>query len=246
MHQPYLSLIIPVYNEAERIGETLQHVLGYLHKQPYTAEVLVVDDGSEDETAAIVARHPVELLRLPSNRGKGAAVREGMLRARGLYRVFTDADLSTPIEELEPLLRELEEGADICIGSRELDPDRLVRPQPSYRRWMGRLFRRLVQWMVFFDLPQLWDIEDTQCGFKGFRAEVADTLFRRARVDGFGFDVEVLYLAARAGYRIVQIPVRWRNDPRSRVRLLRDPWRMLIEIARIRRIHRVCSQIVAR
>lgn len=244
MQQPYLSLIIPAYNEAERIGETLNCVLSYLHRQPYTAEVLVVDDGSEDGTAAVISQYPVRLLRLYPNRGKGAAVREGMLHAYGRYRVFTDADLSTPIEEIDALLRELEQGVDICIGSRELDPGRLLRPQPQYRRWMGRLFRRLVQWIVFFDLPQLWEIEDTQCGFKGFRAEVAEALFRHARVEGFGFDVEVLYLAARAGYRIVQIPVRWRNDPRSRVRLLRDPWRMLIEIAHIRRMHRMCLQSV--
>ncbi|GBD07297.1 Undecaprenyl-phosphate mannosyltransferase [bacterium HR21] len=237
---PYLSLIIPSYNEAQRIGTTLESVLAYLRRQPYAAEVLVVDDGSRDRTPDIVAAYApaVTLVRLPHNRGKGAAVREGMLRARGRYRVFTDADLSTPIEELEPLLEQLEAGADICIGSRELDPSRLLRPQPAYRRWMGRLFRRIVQLLVFFDLPQLRSVEDTQCGFKGFRADVAEKLFAQARVDGFGFDVEILYLAARAGYRIVQIPVRWRNDPRSHIHLLRDPLRMLIEVARIRLLHR--------
>ncbi len=246
--QPYLSLVIPVYNEAERIEGTLTSVIAYLRQQPYTAEVLVVDDGSEDETAEIVSRYypEVELVQLSQNRGKGAAVREGMLRARGRFRVFTDADLSTPIEELEPMLFHLEQDADVCIGSRELDPTQLVRPQPRYRRWMGRLFRRLVQWLVFSDLPLLRAIEDTQCGFKGFRAEVAEALFRQARLDGFGFDVELLYLAARAGYRIVQIPIRWRNDPRSRVHLLRDPFRMLIEIARIRHLHRDSVTLTSR
>lgn len=237
---PYLSLIIPTYNEAERIGATVTAVLEYLRRQPYAAEVLVVDDGSQDRTPEIVAAYApaVTLVRLPRNRGKGAAVREGMLRARGRYRVFTDADLSTPIEELGPLLEQLEAGADICIGSRELDPSRLLHPQPAYRRWMGRVFRRIVQVLVFFDLPQLHSIEDTQCGFKGFRADVAEALFSRARIEGFGFDVEILYLAARAGYRIAQIPVRWRNDPRSHIRLVRDPLRMLIEVARIRLLHR--------
>ncbi|MEN3027493.1 MAG: glycosyltransferase, partial [Chlorobiota bacterium] len=182
------------------------------------------------------------LIRLPANRGKGEAVRVGMLQACGQYRVFTDADLSTPIEELEPMLACLSAGADVCVGSRELDPRRLLRAQPAYRRWMGRLFRRFVQWVVFNDLPALREIEDTQCGFKGFRAEVAEALFRQTRLTGFAFDVEVLYLAARSGYRIVQIPVRWRNDPRSRVHLLRDPLRMLIEVWRIRRLHRDCAR----
>ncbi len=200
----------------------------------------MVDDGSSDGTPDIVAAYvPRVTLRVfERNRGKGAAVREGMLHARGRYRVFTDADLSTPIEELEPLLEQLEAGADICIGSRELDPHRLVRPQPAYRRWMGRIFRRIVHLLVFFDLPQLRGIEDTQCGFKGFRGEVAEKLFAETRIDGFSFDVEILYLAARAGYRIVQIPVRWRDDPRSHVHILRDPLRMLIEVARIRLLHR--------
>jgi dolichyl-phosphate beta-glucosyltransferase len=240
MEEPYLSLIIPAYNEAARIGSTLEQVLSYLQRQPYRSEVLVVDDGSTDGTDAIVAGYEpaVQLIRFATNRGKGAAIREGMLRARGRYRVFTDADLSTPIEELEPMLRHLESDADVCVGSRELEPRLLVRPQPVYRRWMGRIFRRIVQWLVFSDMPQLREIEDTQCGFKGFRAEVAVAIFPRVRLEGFGFDVEVLYLAAQAGYRIVQIPVRWRNDPRSHVRLWRDPLRMLIEVSRIRHLHR--------
>jgi dolichyl-phosphate beta-glucosyltransferase len=242
---PHVSLIIPAYNEADRIGQTLESVLAYLRQQPYTWEVLVVDDGSSDATATIVARYApeVQLLRLPRNRGKGAAVREGMLRARGRYRIFTDADLSTPIEELEPMLHHLTHGADVCIGSREVDPSRLQRPQPAYRRWMGRIFRRIVQWLVFPDMPELRAIEDTQCGFKGFRAEVAEALFSRARIDGFSFDVELLYLAARAGYRIVQIPVRWRNDPRSHIHLLRDSLRMLREVACIRHMHRSCRHM---
>ncbi|MDW8224449.1 MAG: glycosyltransferase family 2 protein [Bacteroidota bacterium] len=242
---PYVSLVIPAYNEAERIGRTLEQVLAYLQHQPYAYEVIVVDDGSQDATAEVVARYvpAVTLLRFQQNRGKGVAVREGMLWARGRYRVFTDADLSTPIEELEPMLGCLESGADMCIGSRELDPSRLLRPQPAYRRWMGRLFRRLVQWLVFRDLPQLREVEDSQCGFKGFRADVAERLFRRARISGFGFDVEILYLAARAGYRISQFPVHWRNDPHSHVHLLRDPLRMLIEVACIRRIHRDHSSL---
>lgn len=245
MAQPHLSLIIPAYNEAGRIGRTLQAVLAYLRQQPYESELIVVDDGSTDGTAELVrcTAPEVLLVQLPRNRGKGAAVRQGMLAARGRYRVFTDADLSTPIEELARMLECLERGADVCVGSRELDPSTVRRPQPAYRRWMGRLFRRLVQWLVFREFPQLRAIEDTQCGFKGFRAEAAERLFRCARLDGFGFDVELLYLAARFGLRIVQIPVLWYNDPHSRVRLLRDPLRMLIEVARIRHLHRhtMCS-----
>ncbi|MEO0150544.1 MAG: glycosyltransferase [candidate division WOR-3 bacterium] len=146
----YVSLIIPAYNEEQRIGETLNKVLSYLEKQTYTWEVIVVDDGSTDKTSEIVSKYNnVKLIKFPHNRGKGAAVREGMLNASGKYRIFTDADLSTPIEDLELMLYHLENGADVCIGSRELDPTKLVLHQPKYRQFIGRLFRKIVDFFRF-------------------------------------------------------------------------------------------------
>ncbi len=228
-----LSLIIPAYNEAARIGRSLQAGLDYLASVPYSWEILVVDDGSSDDTAARVEEFRdsgIRLIRLDRNRGKGAAVRRGMLEGTGERRVFTDADFSTPIEELAPMLAHLDEH-DIAIGSRAVDRSRVEVHQPWYRETMGKIFNLFVQTLA---VP---GIKDTQCGFKGFRGDVAEDVFSRAKSDGFSFDVEALYIARRLGYSIVEFPVRWINDDRSTVNPVTDSIRMFGELMKIRRLH---------
>jgi dolichyl-phosphate beta-glucosyltransferase len=229
----YLSVVIPAYNEELRIGQTLRVIRAYLRQQPFTAEILVVDDGSQDGTAATVnafaaALPPIRLLRNGRNRGKGFSVRQGFLHADGEYLLFSDADLSTPIEEVEKLLAALREPCDIAIGSRALPESRVEVHQPRYREYLGRLFNRCVQ---TFAVP---GIQDTQCGFKCFRRETALAICDRMTAEGFGFDVEMLYLARRLGYRVREVPVVWRNSPQSRVRMWQDPVSMLGDLWRIR------------
>lgn len=230
---PYLTLIIPAYNEEERIGGTLEKVLAFLRLQPYTWELIVVDDGSQDRTAEIVSSFApsVVLYRLTANRGKGAAVRTGMLLAQGQYRAFTDADLSTPIEELGKMLAAFERGADVVIGSRRVDRKLVRKRQPWYREMIGVAGNLLVQ------LVLVRGYQDTQCGFKGCTAPAAIEIFSRAIIDGFAFDIEMIYLATRLGFRIEQIGVEWYNDERSRVRAVRDTMRTLAEVFTIRCHH---------
>lgn len=230
---PYLTLIIPAYNEEERIGGTLEKVLAFLRLQPYTWELIVVDDGSQDRTAEIVSSFApsVVLYRLTANSGKGAAVRTGMLLAQGQYRAFTDADLSTPIEELGKMLAAFERGADVVIGSRRVDRKLVRKRQPWYREMIGVAGNLLVQ------LVLVRGYQDTQCGFKGCTAPAAIEIFSRAIIDGFAFDIEMIYLATRLGFRIEQIGVEWYNDERSRVRAVRDTMRTLAEVFTIRRYH---------
>jgi dolichyl-phosphate beta-glucosyltransferase len=229
----YLSVVIPAYNEELRIGQTLSVIRTYLRQQPFAAEILVVDDGSQDGTAATVrafdaALPPIRLLRNGRNRGKGFSVRRGFLHADGEYLLFSDADLSTPIEEVEKLFAALREPCDIAIGSRALPGARVEIHQPRYREYLGRLFNRCVQ---TFAVP---GIQDTQCGFKCFRRETALAICERMTAEGFGFDVEMLYLARRLGYRVREVPVVWRNSPQSRVRMWHDPVSMLGDLWRIR------------
>jgi len=219
VERPELSLVIPAFDEARRLPGSLATALAFLtaHGRPF--EVIVVDDGSRDDTAGVAAENLAalggrgRLLRLAPNRGKGAAVRTGVRAALGEYVLVSDADLSTPLEELAELERALEAGADIAIGSRALDRRRVLRRQPFARDWSGRLFNLVVQLCV---LP---GIHDTQCGFKLFRRAVVAPVFARARIDGFGFDVESLAIARHLGFRIAEVPVRWRNDADSRVSL---------------------------
>jgi dolichyl-phosphate beta-glucosyltransferase len=232
-----LSVVIPAFNEERRIGPTLERILEYLGSGRWTAEVLVVIDGSGDRTADVVRglptrAVPVVVLDAGVNRGKGACVRRGMLAARGALRLFTDADLSTPIEEVERLVRAVDRGYDVAIGSRRLVGSRIALPQPWWRRLMGRAFAWCVQRMA---VP---DIQDTQCGFKLFSARAAERIFPRQRIDEFGFDVEVLWIARRLGYRVAEVPVTWRDDPRSTVRPVVDSLRMLSDLVRIRRADR--------
>ena len=215
MSHPRLSVVIPSFNEAQRLPATLAHVRAHLDARGEAYEVLVVDDGSTDGTADVAraARGPVRVLRHAQNRGKGHAVRAGMLAAAGDRRLMTDADLSTPIEELPRLEAELDGGFDVAIGSRAVAGARVEVHQPLYREAMGRLFNRLVQTLL---LPGL---HDTQCGFKLWSADAATAAFAACRLDGFSFDVEALYVARRRGLRIAELPVVWRNDVASRVGL---------------------------
>jgi dolichyl-phosphate beta-glucosyltransferase len=210
-----LSVIVPAYNEAGRLPATLARVRAYLQDLGREHEILVVDDGSADTTAQVAraAGADVRVLRHETNRGKGYAVRRGMLAATGTRRLITDADLSTPIEELVKLEAEIEHGFDIAIGSRAVAGALIEVHQPAYREAMGRLFNLLVQALL---LPGLCD---TQCGFKLFTARAAEAAFSPCRLDGFSFDVEALYVARRRGLRIVEVPVVWRNDTASRVSL---------------------------
>lgn len=230
LNDPDVSFIVPVYNEELRLTPCLEQVLPFLRTQPFRWEVIVSDDGSRDGTVKIAesfARQCPELriLRLP-HRGKGHAVRQGMLQARGRWRFFSDVDLSVPIEDLPPFLPVLER-ADVAIGSREV-PGAARYNEPGYRHLMGRVYNLLVRIVL---LPA---VQDTQCGFKAFGQEAAVALFSRQEIEDFGFDIEVLYLARRFGYRVVEVPVHWTYGARSSVRPLRDSWRMFRDIWRVR------------
>jgi dolichyl-phosphate beta-glucosyltransferase len=217
-----LSLIIPAFNEALRIGPTLRCAHRFLAARPSSFEIIVVDDGSTDDTVALVTALASELpgLRVlcsPANRGKGHAVRLGMRATTGSIRVFADADGSTPIDELDSLLQALASGADIAIGSRYLAASRVMRPQPWPRRVWSRLVNRVVQRVL---LP---GIADTHCGFKAFTAAAAAHTFAACTVDGWSFDLEVLARARAYGFCIQEVPVRWENDARSKARLQQLP-----------------------
>ena len=235
MSTPTVSVIIPAFNEAERISSSLEKALDYLRTRQYSWEIIVVDDGSSDDTVRVVRHYEpdVRTIALGVNRGKGAAVRPGMLAAQGEYRVFTDADFSTPITELPKILRELENGADICIGSRRLDPTSLKKHQPWYREAIGLMGNKIISAVLFSG------IEDTQCGFKGATAHATQMIFSSMKIDGFGFDAEMLFLAKRRDLRIVQVAVDWYNDERSRLNPIRDSLKTLAEVFRIRSIHRI-------
>jgi dolichyl-phosphate beta-glucosyltransferase len=227
-----LSVVVPAFDEERRLGATLDRVATYLRTRGTPFEVVVVDDGSRDGTRAVAddaAARFAEIRVLPQgvNRGKGAAVRAGVLASTGERVLMTDADLSTPIEEIEKLERALDAGAEIAIGSRGLPASDLVVRQRIARETMGKVFNRIVRALGL--LP----FSDTQCGFKLFRGDLARDLFSRARVDGFAFDVEILLLAKDRA--VVEVPVTWRNDPQSRVSPVRDGLRMLRDVIRLRR-----------
>jgi len=231
---PYnLSVIIPAFNEEARIPATIRRVAKYVEDSFREYEIIVVDDGSTDRTVDAVrslARDigRIKLLQNGVNRGKGFSVKQGVQAASGNIILMTDADLSTPIEEIEKLLVWIERDFDVVIGSRGLKESDIVLRQPWYREKMGRIFNVLVSTLV------MQGFKDTQCGFKIFRADVAKELFRRSVVEGFGFDVEVLFLAGKLGFRIKEVPVRWINSPDSRVKVLSAPLRMFVDLLAIR------------
>ena len=233
MERPLISIVIPAYNESARIGRALTEVLRCVHERNWHAEILVVNDGSTDSTAAVVDQlakvHPeVRLLNNPQNRGKGFSVRHGVLQAVGEIVMFTDADLSAPMEEAERLFRALEEGADIAIGSRWLERNRQTLKQPLYRQFFGRCFNAITR--LVMGLP----FADTQCGFKAFRRPVAQTIFQLQRIERWGFDPELLFIALKRGFKVKEVPVTWGHDERSRLSYLKDGLKMLEEIAYIR------------
>lgn len=209
----WLSVVIPAFNEERRLPETLAVILSFLRARRRTFEVVVVDDGSTDRTVEVAqkAGPEVRVLRNPGNRGKGYSVRNGMLNAQGEWRLMSDADLSTPIEELKSLEAALVEGVEIAIASRAVLGANLEKRQSILRESSGRFFNLIVRWL---HLP---GIKDTQCGFKLFSAAAAEAAFRDSRLDGFAFDVEALVLARRAGLKISEVAVTWRNDEQSKV-----------------------------
>ena len=238
MSEPRLSVAIPVYNEERNIGESLRRIAAYLSLGNAGWEVLVSNDGSVDRTCGVVEtyakEHPEQTIRLLSshpNRGKGYAVRQGVLAARGRYVLVTDADLSAPIKESEKLVRALEKGADIAIGSRVVRAPGCDVQQSFKRRLSGRIFNGFVRSLV---LP---GIRDSQCGFKCFKNEVAKKLFSEQKLDGFSFDVEVLYLARCLGYKIAEVPVMWAQAPGSKVNLMRDSFVMVGDLLKIKKLH---------
>lgn len=228
-----LSVVVPAFNEEARLEAPLREAAGWLRQRGRPAELIAVDDGSRDGTAALVRRLSAELpelrlIRLPANRGKGYAVRTGVVNARGERVLFADADGATPFAEVERLEAELDAGADVAIGSRALHGGDVRVRARLHRRLIGRSFHLLVR------LLTVRGINDTQCGFKLFRAAAAHDLFSRMRMDGFSFDVEVLLMAQHRGYRVAEVPVNWEHRPGSRVNLVLDSARMAADLFAIR------------
>jgi glycosyltransferase involved in cell wall biosynthesis len=223
---PELSIIVPAYNEEARLGRTLSRIREYFRRDLHAAnalEIIVIDDGSTDGTVHIaqewartVAQSEFRLFSNARNRGKGFSVRRGMLEARGHIALFTDADLSAPVEESEKLFAAIAAGQDIAIGSRAIDRSLISAHQSLFREAAGIIFNSLVR--LFIGLP----LHDTQCGFKAFVREPCRIIFEQQRIEGFGFDPEVLFLARRHGLRTAEVPVRWAHDPATKVHVIRD------------------------
>jgi dolichyl-phosphate beta-glucosyltransferase len=233
MPYPTYSIVIPAYNEAGRIPATLEAVVEIVRKNSWSAEVIVVDDGSTDSTADVVRKFAasapeVRLMQNPGNRGKGYSVRAGLLQALGDVVMFTDADLSAPMEEAQGLFDAIAGGADIAIGSRWLERTRQTIRQPLYRQFFGRCFNAVTRFVM--DLP----FADTQCGFKAFTRAAAQTIFQLQTIERWGFDPEILFIALKRGYRIQEVPVSWAHDERTRMSYLKDGIKMLQEIAIVR------------
>jgi glycosyltransferase involved in cell wall biosynthesis len=227
------SIVIPAYNESERLGATLEKVLAYVRQQGWDAEVIVVNDGSRDNTAEIVRafaeKNPIlRLVENPGNRGKGYSVRNGILSSRGDIVVFSDADLSSPIEEMPELLQPLAAGADIAIGSRWLRAELQTQRQSLHRQLFGRIFNLLLRIILGLQF------KDTQCGFKAFTRRAAQTILPLQRIERWGFDPEILFLARKFGFRVEEIPVRWGHSGGTRINPLMDGARMFQEMLRVR------------
>ena len=235
MQTPFLSVIIPAFNEEQRLPNTLEQLLTYLQDQPYLSEILVVENASQDNTYQVAEEFaqthnsedlPIQVIREP-NRGKGFAVKRGMYATNGEYRFMCDADLSMPVTEINRFFPPQLEDFDISIASREA-PGAIRYNEPAYRHFVGRIFNTQIRILA---LPGL---NDTQCGFKCFKAEIAEDLFRDIKITGWSFDVEILYLAQQRGYRIVEIPIPWYYNPESHISVVKDSFQMAIDIFKIR------------
>jgi dolichyl-phosphate beta-glucosyltransferase len=233
LRRPAFSIIIPAYNEGERVGATLERVLGYAAERNWDVEIIAVNDGSRDNTADIVRgcadKNPrLRLLENPGNRGKGYSVRNGMLHAHGEVLLFSDADLSSPIEEAEKLFAALAAGADIAIGSRWLQSHLQTQRQPLYRQLFGRIFNLLLRMVVGLSY------KDTQCGFKAFTRPAAEKIFPLQTIERWGFDPELLYLAKKFKLRVAEVPVEWAHREGTRIDPVRDGFKMFLEMLKIR------------
>ena len=231
--QPNYSIIIPAYNEGARLSTTLEKVLAHVAERGWNAEIIAVNDGSRDNTAEIIRgfadKNPrLQLLENPGNRGKGYSVRNGMLRAQGEILLFSDADLSSPIEEADKLFAAINDGADIAIGSRWLRRDLQTQRQPLYRQFFGRIFNLMLR--VTLGL----NFKDTQCGFKAFTRRAVNTIFPLQRIERWGFDPELLYLAKKFGFKVAEVPVEWAHSEGTRISPLRDGTKMFQEMLKIR------------
>jgi dolichyl-phosphate beta-glucosyltransferase len=231
--EPTYSIVIPAYNEGARLGATLEKVLAYVHARGWDAEVIVVNDGSRDNTADIVRTFAAKdsalrLVENPGNRGKGYSVRNGMLNARGSIMLFSDADLSSPIEEAPKLFQALEEGADVAIGSRWLRAETQTQRQPLHRQIFGRIFNLLLR--ITLGLK----FKDTQCGFKAFKQAAVQAIFPLQKIERWGFDPEILFLARKFKFNVREIPVAWGHSGGTRIHPLVDGSRMFMEMLRIR------------
>lgn len=233
MFEEHISVIIPAFNEESRILPTICSVMEYLNKNFRRFEIIVIDDGSCDDTVQQVESvsrddNNIRLVKNSRNSGKGFSIRNGVMDAAGSLVLACDADLSTPIEEVEKLMYWLGKGFDIAIGSRALNESEIIIKQPWYRQKMGSMFNVLVQLFL------LRGFRDTQCGFKLFKRAVARNIFKQGLIDGFSYDIEILLIAEKMGYRIKEVPVRWLNSPDSRVRVMVDPFSMIAELIRIK------------
>ena len=229
----YLSVVIPAYNEEKRLSKTLREIDRYLKEQFYGYEIIVVSDGSKDNTAGVVKKLQSEIKNLKlidnkENYGKGYVTRQGMMEAQGKYRLFTDADNSTAIEQVEKLLPFFNQNYDIVIGSRDIKGAKLAVPQPWYRRILGNIFALFVHMII-----GLWGIQDTQCGFKALSAKAVNDIFLKCRIDRWAFDPEILKIGKKLGYKIKQVPITWVNDPESKVKL-KGMIRMALDLLKIR------------
>mgnify|MGYP001330397209 CR=1 FL=1 len=229
----YLSVVIPAYNEEKRIGSSLTRVYEYLKKRDFDFEIIVIDDGSKDKTLNLLTEYSQKnpnliVLKNENNQGKGFSVKKGILKSKGNIILFTDADLSTPIEEIDKLINYLKEGYQIAIGSRALPESRIEIYQVWYRQLMGKAFNKIIR--IILNL----DYYDTQCGFKCFQRTAALEIFKSMKISGFSFDIEVLFIANHRGLKIKEVPVRWYNSPESKVKVVRDSSRMLWDILKLR------------
>lgn len=227
------SIVIPCYNESARLGASLEKILAFVQGKAWTTEILVVNDGSRDDTAEIARSFErrygsVRLVENPGNRGKGYSVRNGMLHSTGDVVLFTDADLSSPIEESEKLFAAIAAGADVAIGSRWLQAELQTERQPLFRQLLGRLFNLALRLVLNLKY------RDTQCGFKAFTREAVQTIFPRQQIDRWGFDPEILFLARKFNLRTAEVPVAWAHDHRSKISPVRDGLRMGTELLRVR------------